>query len=70
MQNSERCVFPEESIRRFLRMRSTNQGKAAPSPSRRKISRNAISISYTESFLASSIRGAWLVGPTNIPENR
>jgi hypothetical protein len=29
-----------------------------------------VSISYTESLRASSMRGAWLVGPMKRPENR
>jgi hypothetical protein len=29
-----------------------------------------VSISYSESLRASSMRGAWLVGPMNRPENR
>jgi hypothetical protein len=67
MQNSARCVFPVESMRRFRNARSTCHGNGVSPPSNVL---NAISNSWIESFLASSIRGAWEVGPTNRPEKR
>ncbi len=48
-------------------MRSTSQGGAGPSVG---TCENASSSSWMESLRASSMRGAWLVGPTNRPENR
>ena len=39
-------------------------------PALASICRNAISSSSMLSWRASSTRGAWLVGPTNMPENR
>ena len=70
MQNSARCVLPVTSISRLRSSRSTSHGGHAPSAIFLSSSRNAISISYTESLRASSMRGAWLVGPMNSPENR
>ncbi len=75
MQNSARWVFPVTSTSRFRNILSTSQGGQAPGPrpdfaSWRSSSRKAISISYTLSFLASSIRGLWLVGPMNRPLKR
>ena len=72
MQNSLRWVLPVTSTRMLRSVRSTIQGgMSSPWISRlRSISRSAISSSYSWSLRASSTRGAWLVGPMNMPENR
>ena len=70
MQISDRWVFPVESVNMFRKSRSTSQGigcTPCPGPG---ICASAISISYKASCRASSILGAWLVGPMNSPENR
>ncbi len=75
MQNSARWVLPVMSVSRCRRARSTTHGGHTPPSSEssrvcRSISAKAISSSYIDSGRPSSARGAWLVGPTNRPENR
>src|SRR5450432_1606278 len=72
IENSERCVLPVRSVNRWRSSRSVNQGSdsAWPLPCLRDNCWNAISSSYNLSSRASSTRGAWLVGPMNVPENR
>ncbi len=69
MHSSERWVLPVTSTSRLRKMRSTIHGGTGPA-GLASICRNAISSSSTLSCRASSRRGAWLVGPTNIPEKK
>ena len=67
MQNSERWVLPVISVSRWRKMRSVIQKGIKPLSGTWL---KAISISYKLSSSPSSIRGAWLVGPTKEPENK
>ncbi len=71
-QNSDRWVFPVMSVSRCRSDRSTTHGRCSDpgSSASRAISAKAISSSYSVSGRPSSTRGAWLVAPTNRPENR
>ena len=50
-------------------MSASQGGGSAPSGAGSNARASAISSSYSESWRASSTRGAWDVGPTNRPEN-
>ena len=67
MQNSARWVLPVTSMSRLRSVRSTTHGGVSLPD---WIWEKAISSSGMLSLRASSTRGAWLVGPTNMPENR
>jgi hypothetical protein len=67
MQNSARWVLPVTSISRLRSRRSMSHGGTLAGL--RELA-EGVSISYTESLRASSMRGAWLVGPMKRPENR
>ncbi len=68
MHSSERWVLPVTSTSRLRKTRSTIQGGSGPVLL--SICLNAISSSSMLSWRASSMRGAWLVGPTNMPEKK
>src|ERR1700686_1652063 len=66
MQNSARCAFPVTSTSRLRNNPSTMLGGQSLAGKLAK----ATSSSYKASVRASSTRGDWLVGPTNMTENR
>jgi hypothetical protein len=67
MQISARWVLPVTSTRRLRNSRSTSHSGAFAG--RRHMGER--DFQFIEAVVrASSMRGAWLVGPMNMPENR